>query len=237
MTARIPVSRGGASGTGEGSQAVREAGLAQPVGSDVPTKADLAIHRLLAGNQRFVAGGPIHPRQDRRRVAEVSSGQHPFAVCLGCADSRVPTEILFDEGIGDVFSLRVAGNIVDESVLGSIEYAVEHLHVPLLLVLGHGSCGAVAATVAAYRSGETLNSYLGSLVAAILPAVEPVLDALDPTTPEDVVVRQCAIANVTWVLGQVRSSSHVVAELEAEGTLALAGGFYDLNTAEVSLVG
>jgi carbonic anhydrase len=203
----------------------------------VPTEAELAIRRLLAGNRRFVAGESRHPGQDLQRVAEVSSGQHPFAICLGCADSRVPTEILFDEGIGDLFSLRVAGNIVDESVLGSVEYAVEHLHVPLLLVLGHGRCGAVAATMAACRTGEIPDSYLGSLVEAILPAVEPVLSALDPATSEDVVVRQCAIANVEWVLGQARSRSHVVAELEAEGALILAGGFYDINTAEVSLIG
>lgn len=203
---------------------------------DDGSDAELAIRRLLAGNQRFVAGDSTRPRQDLQRVAEVSSGQHPFAMCLGCADSRVPTEILFDEGIGDLFSVRVAGNIVDGSVLGSIEYAAEHLHVPLLLLLGHGNCGAVVATVAAYRAGEIPEGPVGSLVETILPAIEPVLAGLDLATPADVVIRECAIANVRWALEQARSRSRVIAELEAEGKIALVGGFYDINTAGVSLI-
>ena len=263
MTAPVPVSRDGLGGAGDGSGGGSElgapsdhgpaTGLTDTVdpGRDAaakaaralrgsfaePTEAELALRRLLIGNQRFLVGHPTHPRQGLERVTEVSSGQHPFAMCLGCADSRVPQEIVFDEGIGDLFTMRVAGNLVDDSVLGSIEYAAEHLHVPLFLVLGHGSCGAVAATVAAHRTGEIPEGYVGSLVEAIMPAVEPVLNALDPATPEDEVIRRCAIANVEWVLGQTRSRSHVIAELEAEGKLALVGGYYDISTAEVSLVG
>lgn len=205
--------------------------------TDQVTGSELALRRLLAGNQRFLTGRPAHPRQDLRRVREVSAGQHPMAMSLGCADSRVPPETLFDQGIGDLFDQRVAGNIVDESVLGSIEYAAEHLHVPLLLVLGHGACGAVAATIASHRTGETPGGHVASIVEAIRPAVEPVLNSLDPGTPADVVMRECAIANVEWVMGQIRSRSHVVAELEAESRIALVGGYYDIGSGAVSLIG
>jgi carbonic anhydrase len=205
--------------------------------ADRVTPSELALRRLLAGNRRFLAGRPAHPRQDLRRVQEVSAGQHPMAMSLGCADSRVPPETLFDQGIGDLFDQRVAGNVVDESVLGSMEYAAEHLHVPLLLVLGHGACGAVAATIASHRTGEVPGGHVASIVESILPAVEPVLNATDPSTPADVVMRECVIANVEWVMGQVRSRSHVVAELEAEGLLAVVGAYYDIASGAVSLIG
>jgi carbonic anhydrase len=201
------------------------------------TPSELALRRLLAGNQRFLAGRPAHPRQDLRRVVEVSSGQNPMAMSLGCADSRVPPETLLDQGIGDLFDQRVAGNVVDTSVLGSIEYAAEHLRVPLMLVLGHSGCGAVAATVASHRTGENPGGHVAAIVEAIRPAVEPVLNAYDPATPDDVVMRECVIANVEWVMGLIRARSKVVAELEAEGRLAVVGGYYDLGSGAISLIG
>jgi carbonic anhydrase len=191
---------------------------------------------MLAGNQRFLSGRPAHPRQDLNRVRQVSSGQQPMAMSLGCADSRVPPETLFDQGIGDLFDLRVAGNVVDESVLGSIEYAAEHLHVPLLLVLGHSACGAVAATVESLRTGESPGGHVDSIVDAIRPAVEPVLNASDPAAPAGEVMRECVLANVEWVMGRIRSSIQVVAELEAEGRLIIIGGYYDLRSGAVSLI-
>jgi carbonic anhydrase len=229
MAASGPV-HGGLAGTGHGDLA--EDGTESL--SESPSER--ALSGLLAGNRRFRDGRPAHPRQDLRRVREVSSGQHPLAMALGCADSRVPAEILFDQGIGDLFSLRVAGNIVDGSVLGSLEYAAEHLHVPLLLVLGHSGCGAVAATVDSHRTGEIPTDHVGAIVEAIRPAVEPVLNATDPATPSDVVMRECSIANVEWAMGQIRSRSQLVAELEAEGRLAVVGGYYDLGSGAVSLI-
>ena len=107
-----------------------------------PTEAN---QRLSEGNARFVAGHSQHPRQDPERRTELASTQHPFAVVLGCADSRTGPETLFDQGLGDLFVVREAGNVVDDHTLGSIEYAVEHLHSPLIVVLGHERCGAVAA--------------------------------------------------------------------------------------------
>ncbi len=199
-------------------------------------RADLALRRLLAGNRRFRAGSPLHPRQGRGRVQEVLAGQHPIAMCLSCADSRVPPEILFDQGVGDLFVQRVAGNVVDETVLGSIEYGAEHLHLPALLVLGHSHCGAVAATVATVRTGEEPKGYIASIVGAIRPAVEPVLSGADPAAVAQV-ARDCELANVAAVMGQIRSRSRVIAELEAAGEVAVVGGYYDLGSGAVSLIG
>lgn len=223
--------------TGPSQVADEAALLLRPDGLGPATRPELALRRLLAGNRRFLAGRPAHPRQDLRRVREVSSGQTPLAMSLGCADSRVPPETLFDQGIGDLFDQRVAGNVVDASVLGSIEYAAEYLHVPLLLVLGHGGCGAVAATVAAHRTGETPGGHVTSIVESIRPAVDPVLRQATPDTPETELLQACVLANVAWVMGQIRTRSKVVAELESEGRLAVVGGFYDLASGAVSLLG
>jgi carbonic anhydrase len=149
----------------------------------------------------------------------------------------VPPETLFDQGIGDLFDQRVAGNVVDASVLGSIEYGAEHLGVPLLLVLGHSSCGAVAATMASVRTGQEPGGHVGAIVQAIRPAVEPVLAGSDPSGPHHAVARDCELANVAWVMGQIRTRSEVVAELEAQGRLAVVGGYYDLASGAVSLIG
>src|SRR5438105_3479472 len=123
--------------------------LAEPMLSGqepVPTPA-AALDRLKDGNGRFAADKPAARKTDAKRRAELAAGQHPFAVVLTCADSRVAPELVFDAGLGELFVLRVAGNIADPAVVGSIEYAVEHLHTPLIVVLGHESCGAVAAAL------------------------------------------------------------------------------------------
>lgn len=205
-------------------------------GAPGPSLPEVALRRLLAGNARYRAGAAAHPRQGMSRLREVVAGQHPMAMSLGCADSRVPPEILLDQGIGDLFDQRVAGNVVDETVLGSIEYAAEHLNVPLLLVLGHGGCGAVAATIAALRTGDVPGGHIGSIVESIRPAVEPVLNAADPDTPAEDVLTECVKANVAWVIGQIRTRSHIVAELVDEQRLALVPGFYDLRSGEVQLI-
>ena len=108
---------------------------------------DAALARLLEGNARYVESRAARPDQTPERRAEVATVQHPFALVLGCADSRVPPEIVFDQGLGDLFVIRVAGNVLDDQVLASIEYGVEHLHIPLVIVLGHERCGAVVATI------------------------------------------------------------------------------------------
>jgi carbonic anhydrase len=109
---------------------------------------DQALQELMIGNERYVRSQPKHPRQSRARQSEVASGQQPFGIILTCADSRVSPEFIFDQGLGDLFVVRVAGNIINDAILGSIEYAAAYLHTPLLVVLGHSNCGAVSATVA-----------------------------------------------------------------------------------------
>ncbi|HUV35805.1 MAG TPA: carbonic anhydrase, partial [Patescibacteria group bacterium] len=129
---------------------------------------DEAFEALMAGNGRYVAGAPVHPRQTAARRAETAGGQHPFAVVITCADSRVPPEILFDQGIGDLFVIRVAGNITGNAVVGSVEYAAEHLGVPLVVVLGHTHCGAVNAAIV----GDGTPGRIAHIVGRIAPAVD-----------------------------------------------------------------
>lgn len=132
---------------------------------------DKTIARLIEGNHRFVSGEPAHAHQDPEHRVELRAGQAPFAIILGCADSRVPPELVFDQGLGDLFTVRVAGNVVDEMVLASIEYAAAHLHTPLVIVLGHTGCGAVQAVHEAVQSGEVSSGHLPALVEAIQPAL------------------------------------------------------------------
>ncbi len=196
-------------------------------------RAVQALAQLLAGNERFRGGRPDHPRQSATRLQEVVGGQQPTAMALSCSDSRVPAEILFDQGIGDLFGQRVAGNVLDSMVLGSIEYAAEHLGVPLLVVLGHSSCGAVAATADSLRTGEHPPGHIRAIVEAIRPAVEGFLadDGFGPPS-----LRRAELANVRHVAAQVLHRSDIVRELVHEGRLAVVGAFYDLPTGQVSLL-
>ncbi|MFI1154509.1 carbonic anhydrase [Streptomyces sp. NPDC020817] len=130
-----------------------------------------AFETLLAGNKRFVAGSPEHPNQDAARRAQTAPGQNPFAVMFGCSDSRLAAEIVFDRGLGDLFVVRTAGHVVGAEVLGSIEYAVQVLGSPLVVVLGHDACGAVAATRAAVQDGTTAGGYVRDVIERVTPSV------------------------------------------------------------------
>lgn len=186
---------------------------------------DAALEKLLAGNRRFVQHQPNYPHQSQKRLTEVAQAQHPFATILSCADSRVPAEILFDQGIGDLFDVRIAGNIVTPESLGSVEYAVTLLNTPLLMVLGHERCGAVTAAV----QNEALLGEIGSFVKAILPAVEQVKgQAGDP-------VENAVVANVLYQMNQLQQSK-LLSEALQSGQLKLVGGRYDLDTGSVTLV-
>ncbi|WP_197289502.1 carbonic anhydrase [Saccharothrix sp. NRRL B-16348] len=133
--------------------------------------AEGAWRKLAEGNHRFVTGHQTHPHESLRWRESLVQGQHPFAVVLGCADSRVPPELVFDHGLGDLFTIRAAGEVLDNSVLGSVEYAVEHLGIPLVVVLGHARCGAVSATVDVVRGRAEVSGDVSVLVRAIEPAV------------------------------------------------------------------
>src|ERR1700730_17191491 len=188
------------------------------------TPAD-ALARLKAGNQRFIAGKLQHPHQNPQRRTELATGQRPFAIVLGCADSRTSPEVLFDQGLGDLFVIRVAGNILDDHVLASIEYAVDHLGAQLIVVLGHQHCGAVQAAKETLDSKAEVPAHLNSLVASIQPAVEATRGAdLEATIK----------ANVENVVQSLRSSEPVLKQEVEAGAITVLGAYYDLDTGAVA---
>ncbi|CAN5910053.1 carbonic anhydrase [soil metagenome] len=191
------------------------------------TPAPAQWQRLLEGNSRFVSGQLQHPNQDAKRRSEVSSGQKPFAVIIGCADSRAAPEILFDEGLGDLFVVRLAGNIVDDAALGSVEFAVAKLGARIIVVLGHEKCGAVSAAVDAVRGAAAPPGHIGAIVDAIKPAAASVHgkdgDELD----------NAVRANVLAVLERLKTASPVLTPLLQSGELSLVGARYDLDDGKV----
>src|SRR5688572_29208115 len=188
--------------------------------------ADQALQMLMEGNKRYVAAKMLRPNQSVQRRGEVAKDQSPFAVILGCSDSRVPPEIVFDQGLGDLFVIRLAGNVLSDEALGSIEYAATHLGARLVLVLGHERCGAVDAAV---KGGEA-EGHLGSIVEAIRPAV-----AAAKGEPGDL-LDNAVKGNVRRVVAQLRSSEPVLAKRVNEGKVRVAGARYDLDTGKVTLV-
>ena len=202
----------------------------KPVKEPVAPSAAQAAQWLAQGNQRYCAGKPQHPRQDAARRGELVAGQHPFAVVLSCADSRVPPEVLFDQGLGDLFVVRTAGEVVDNAALGSLEYGAEHLHVPLLLVLGHERCGAVAATLEAVEKGGTAEGGIGFLINAIKPAVVAAKDQPGEK------LHNCVIEQVRRVMAQLTESKPILAELAEAGKLKIVGAVYGLETGAVEFL-
>ncbi len=207
-------------------------GLATALAAEPPepplSSPEAALRRLQEGNRRYAEFRLRHPDQTPARRRETARGQHPFAVILGCADSRVAPEIIFDQGLGDLFVVRVAGNISDDAVLGSIEYAVGEFAVPVVMVLGHEKCGAVTATLEAMKDGE-VPGHLDALVKAIRPAVEKVQgqagDLLD----------NAVRANVRLVVEELKSLSRIIARPVREGRLKLVGARYDLDSGQVDI--
>ncbi len=179
--------------------------------------------RLVDGNLRFISGRVTHPNQSFARLEETAKGQKPFAIVVTCSDSRVPPEILFDQGIGDLFVIRTAGEVVNEVELGSIEYAIEHLGVAYLVVLGHERCGAVDATL----KGGDLPPNIEAIAAQIRPAIEA--SRFFKGDPLDNAVRE----NTKLVLAKI-SGSAIVAEALHAGTVNLKAAYYDLDTGRVA---
>ncbi|GAB7046221.1 carbonic anhydrase [Catenuloplanes indicus] len=209
--------------------AAASAAPATPPAEPAPTTPAAAVRRLLAGNRRFTSGRARHPHQSLDRLHEVAAGQHPFAVLLGCADSRVSPELLFDEGIGDLFDDRVAGNIVDDLLLGSMEYAVEEFAPPLIVVLGHERCGAISATINAINTGASAPGHIASIVAALRPIVAPYASAPDG-------VERAVQANIRAQAAAILSRSDIIRERVESGETAVVGARYDLDTGVVTLV-
>lgn len=206
---------------------------AQAAGShnaSIPVDAEEAVKRLLEGNRRYVAGKNSADHRTAKRRAEVAKGQHPFAVIVGCSDSRVPPEILFDQGMGDLFVVRSAGNVIDDVAIGSIEYAVEHLGVQLVMVLGHEKCGAVDATL---KGGE-VGGKLKSVVEAIKPAVEKA-KAKGQTSHSCDLLCSSVKGNARLVAETLRKASPVLTESIENGMLRVVGAYYELESGVVSL--
>ena len=193
-----------------------------------------AISRLQEGNARFVAG-TCHGAQlanDARR-AELTAGQAPFAVILGCSDSRVPVELVFDQGLGDLFVIRIAGNIVAPSQIGSVEFAVRQFGAPLVVVLGHSRCGAVAATLAALtEGGEDPTPHLYSIVDRIRPSVASLLET-DLRGDPDALLKRAVQENVRVGVRDLAAGSKFLARRVEQGELAIVGAKYSLASGVV----
>ena len=199
--------------------------LAVPVAAQhARPSADAVLRELKAGNEHHVAKRYQHPHQTAARQRELTKGQSPHAMILSCADSRVAPEIILDQGLGDLFDVRVAGNVAGDTELASIEYAAEHLHVPLLVVMGHQKCGAVTA---AAESGEP-KGHLPMLVAMIRPAV-----ASAKGQPGDLIDNAIRI-NVENVVSQILTSKPILQQLVDHGELTVVGAVYSLDTGRVA---
>jgi carbonic anhydrase len=204
------------------------AGAADPSHSDQPGVAPPeAIARLKEGNGRYMSGNLQHSGQTTERRMELAKTQHPFASIVSCSDSRVPPEIVFDQGLGDLFIVRVAGNVINDEGLGSIEYSVDHLGARLILVLGHQRCGAVDAARETIAAKGKAPGHIQSLVTAIKPAVEATAkDDLDATIK----------ANVKHVVDSLRSSTPILKTKVDSGEVKVIGGYYSLDTGAVTFL-
>lgn len=189
-----------------------------------------AWERLLEGNERFVANTSSHPRQDAARRAELVNGQHPFAAILGCGDSRLAAEIIFDLGLGDAFVVRTAGQVLDDAVLGSLEYSAAELEIPLIMVLGHDSCGAVTATHNSLISGTMPPGFIRNLVEGILPSV------ISPDLPDDATINEMVIEHTRQTAARIAEQSAIIREAVEGGTVAVIGVFYHLSDGKAELV-
>lgn len=191
---------------------------------------DEAFATLMAGNRRFVDGTPEHPNQDAVRRADLAPGQAPFAVLFGCSDSRLAAEIVFDRGLGDLFVVRTAGHVIGPEVLGSIEYGVSVLHCPLVVVLGHDSCGAVAAARQAVDEGIPAQGYVRDVIEKVTPSV---LAARAAGRTED---RDFIAEQIRHTVHLLLERSHILSEAMAEGDLAIAGLAYRLTDGIADLI-
>jgi carbonic anhydrase len=186
-----------------------------------------ALQKLIEGNARFASGNASHPDQSMQRRSELVADQHPFAVIVGCSDSRIPPELIFDQGLGDIFVIRTAGQVLDNVSLGSIEYAVEHLGVPLVVVLGHDSCGAVSATV---KGGE-VTGHLDSLVNFIQPAVDEAREMGNVSE----LLNNSIDNNVYNIVDDLLASQPILSEKVEKGELMIVGARYHLDSGEVQI--
>ena len=192
--------------------------------------ADEALQILLEGNQRYAANKSIDLNESQSRRAEVAGGQSPFATIFSCVDSRVPPELIFDRGLGDLFVIRTAGQVLDSAVLGSLQFGVAELKIPLLVVLGHEKCGAVKATVEAVENNAAAEAEINWLVDGIRPAVDAA------KTKSGDLLDNAVKANVSLTVKHLKTSSILLEAVET-GELKIVGARYDLDTGLVEVIG
>ena len=185
------------------------------------------LDNLKAGNERFVSGHPVHPDETLDRIRELKKGQNPFVVIVSCSDSRLPPELIFDQGLGDVFSIRTAGNVIGDYELGSIEYAVEHLHCKLIVVLGHENCGAIQAY--STSGNEKHDDHIQSLVDYIAAEEEEQIIPDSLRSNIDTLVK----ANIVHAVNLLRTSTPVLKHLVDKNEIKIIGAYYDLDSGKV----
>jgi carbonic anhydrase len=190
--------------------------------------ASEALARLQEGNERFIAGHARFPTVQKEVLADLAKGQQPYATILGCSDSRVPPELVFDASFGELFVIRVAGNVLGPSILGTLQYAATHLHPPLFVVMGHAGCGAVKAAIASYFHGAGQKTRIALLLESIVPALE----GLDASQPEEALLRSGVEANVRHTVQALRETPEGKARM-AEGRMKLVGAVYELESGRV----
>jgi carbonic anhydrase len=193
--------------------------------------ADEAMGRLIEGNQRFVRGEARITAFGRETLADLARSQHPYATILGCSDSRVPPELVFDAGLGELFVIRVAGNVFSPDIAGTLQYAGAYLGTPLFVVLGHEGCGAVAAALATKHLGEQFRSRVQLLVSSIVPG----LPDLDPKLSLEEQATRAVESNVRWTVRQIVQSPEGRARI-AEGRMKIVGAVYEIETGRVRVL-
>lgn len=185
-----------------------------------------SLQKLREGNTRFVEMRLIHPDQTIEKRMELIKGQHPFVIIITCSDSRVAPEIIFDQGLGDIFEIRNAGNVLDDHVIGSIEYAVAHLGTPVILVLGHEDCGAIKAAIAHNKESKHIKSLVKSIEPAVKQAEKQTGDMVENTVKN----------NVVNVVNELRESKPILKKYYGEGKVEIIGGYYHLDSGKVDYI-
>lgn len=185
---------------------------------------------LMEGNQRFLEDHPRHPDQTLERIRDLKKGQHPYAVIVACSDSRVPPELIFDQGLGDLFVIRNAGNIIGDYELGSVEYAVEHLHTPLVIVLGHTQCGAIGAFIE--HKNDSVPNHIQKIIDYIKS--EPEELALNENSVD--YYEKAVKANLLHGVHAIKKSGPILTEFVARSKVRIVGGLFDLETGKVTIV-
>ena len=195
------------------------------------TTASAAWQLLVTGNSNFIAGTPSHKHQDAQERRDLAVEQTPFAAVFGCSDSRLAAEMIFDVGLGDLFVVRNAGQVIAETILGSLEFAVEVLKVPLILILGHDNCGAIKATVSAQQGTlKTEGEFIQNIVTRITPTIERAL-AAGETSIDDFTDR-----HIRDTIAEITDRSKLIASAVAAGKVGIVGAQYNLALGEVHLV-